>query len=78
MHIFKVAAILFVGMATSFKQLDIVPESDNGGATIVDRYNGPVSVHTRHSRSLDALLSGGIYREQFTRRYFQMYLVKIL
>ncbi len=70
MHIFKVAAILFVGIATSFKQLDIAPESNGGRATTVDRCNGPVSVCTRHSSSLGALLSGGIYRKQFTRRYF--------
>jgi hypothetical protein len=68
MHIFKVAAILFVGTAASFKQLDLAPESDDGGATTVNRCNGPVSVCTRHSGSLGALLSGGIYREQFIRR----------
>ena len=70
MHIFKVVVILFVGIATSFKQLDIAPGSDGRGATTVGRCNGPVFIYIRHSGSLGALLSGGIYREQIIRRYF--------
>ena len=36
----------------------------------MDRYNRLVSVYMGYSGSLSALLSGGIYRERFSRRYF--------
>ncbi|PVH69137.1 glycoside hydrolase family 64 protein [Cadophora sp. DSE1049] len=55
MHMFKVALILFAKIASCSGQLDIAPEFENRGATVVDRYNSPVSVKKDRVAKINSL-----------------------
>ena len=65
MHIFKVALIFSVGIASSLSHLGIASGPENQEATMLDEYNYPISIGTG---SLSALSSGGMYRERLKKR----------